>query len=151
MTDNRVFYTQVHGILHENSDGSHRQRIIRKCRKGEELDLVPEPTNPYDAGAVKICRKDGQQLGHWQADGRMAHDLSIGWTYKIIIDEIYSFPMEHRKSAGLGVKLRIEVLTMSHATEAWKHKAATAEPIRAAYTPAMSSKPKSWIRSIFGL
>ena len=110
----RVFFTQVHGILHANADGTRRQQIIRHCEPGEELVLLPEPTNPYDASAVKICRKNGQQLGYWQADGRMAHDLAIGWSYRVTIDEIYPFRDEPKKQ---GVKLRVEVLTMSRRTE----------------------------------
>jgi len=113
-TNNRVFFTQVHGILHKNSDGSSRQQIIRQCQPGEELVLVPEPTNAYDANAVKICRQNGQQLGYWQADGRLAHDLEIGWTYRVTIDEIYPFKDEPRRQ---GVRLRVEVLTMGRVTE----------------------------------
>ena len=111
---NRVFYAQVHGIYHKNDDGSSRQQIIKDCYEGEELRLVPEPNNPVDPNAVKICRKNGEQLGYWQGDGRMAHDLAIGWTYRITIDEIYKI-QDNRKR---GARLRVEVLTMSTKTEA---------------------------------
>jgi len=112
---NRIFYAQVHGINHKNDDGSSRQQIIKDCHEGEELVLVPEPDNPVDPDAVKICRKNGEQLGYWEGDGRMANDLAIGWTYKVTIDEIYKFKENVRKH---GVRLRVEVLTMSHKTEA---------------------------------
>jgi hypothetical protein len=118
-TGNRVFYTQVHGITHKNTDGSSRQKIIESCYEGEELVLVPEPDNQFDSGAVKICRKNGEQLGYWQGDGRMAQDLFIGWTYRTTIQEIYPFAENRRKH---GVKLRVEVLTMSKKTEARKIK-----------------------------
>ncbi len=114
----RQFFAQVHGINHKNGDGSSRQKIIADCREGEELDLIPEPTNRYDPEAVTICRKNGEQLGYWQA-GRMARDLAAGWTYRVTIDEIYAF-RENRKKHG--VRLRVEVLTMSRVTEARKQK-----------------------------
>ena len=120
---NRVFFQQVHGINYKNDDGSSRQAIIGHCCEGEELLLVPEPTNRFDANAVKVCRKNGEQLGYWPADGRMAHDLAIGWTYRVTIDEIYPF-VENRKKHG--VRLRVEVLTMSRKTEERKRPAAGA-------------------------
>ncbi len=110
----RHFFSQVHGITHKNDDGSRRQQVIRGCRVGEELVLVPEPDNRFDPGAVKICRKNGQQLGYWKGDGRMAHDLAIGWTFRVTIDEIYPFK-ENR--GRFGVRLRVDVLTMAHGRE----------------------------------
>jgi len=92
-SSNRVFYTQIHGINHKNADGSSRQKIIKDCYEAEEMVLVPEPDNPVDPDAVKICRKSGEQLGYWEGDGRMAHDLAIGWTYRVTIDG-YSYCRE---------------------------------------------------------
>jgi hypothetical protein len=127
VTKNRVFFQQVHGITHKNDDGSSRQEIIGHCHEGEELVLVPEPTNPYDPYAVKICRKTGERIGYWPADGRLAGDLESGWTYRVTIEEIYPFE-ENRKK--LGVRLRVEVLTMSRVTEARKRRQAGATASR---------------------
>jgi hypothetical protein len=124
---NRVFFQQVHGINYKNDDGSSRQAIIGHCCEGEELLLVPEPTNHFDPDAVKVCRKNGEQLGYWPADGRMANDLAIGWTYRLTIDEIYPFK-ENRKKHG--VRLRVEVLTMSRKTEERKKRAQAARGCR---------------------
>jgi hypothetical protein len=108
----REFRKQVHGIFHKNSDGTSRQRIIRDCSEGEELQLVPEPDNRVDPGAVKILRMNGEQIGYWPAEaGRVAGDLAIGWTYRVTIDEIYSMPEDENKR---GVRMRVEVLTMAH-------------------------------------
>lgn len=116
----RVFYMQVHGITHKNDDGTSRQQIIKRCRDGEEVLLVREPENRFDSGAIKICRKNGEQLGYWPADGgRTASDLARGWTYRATIDEVYRFEDNPRMR---GVKLRVEVLTMSRATEARSRK-----------------------------
>lgn len=124
----RQFFAQIHGITHKNDDGSSRQAIIKTCHEGEELVLVPEPTNRFDCGAVKICRKNGEQLGYWQA-GRMAGDLAAGWTYRVTIDEIYPFK-ENRRNHG--VRLLVEVLSMSRVTEARKLKreAKNAAPLK---------------------
>lgn len=144
----RIFYSQVHGMLHENKDGSRRQDIISRCRVGEELDLIPEPDNPFDSSAVKICRKNGEQIGYWQADGRMAHDLSIGWTYRVTIDEIYGFQRNDRKRPSEGVRLRVEVLTMSRRTE---ERRAKREPPHVEVPQPQEQKPKrSWWARLFG-
>lgn len=80
-----------------------------KCSLGEELKLVPEPTNPYDPNAIKVCRTNGEQLGYLPAEqaARFTHDIEIGWTYRATVDEIWH---ENRIA---GCKLRIGVITMS--------------------------------------
>jgi len=56
----------VAGVTHKNADGSNRQDIIIACSEGERLELVPEPDNPHskDRTAVKVCRRNGAQLGY---------------------------------------------------------------------------------------
>jgi hypothetical protein len=117
---NRLFYARVHGITHKNQDGTSRQKIIKSCSEGEELFLIPEPDNRFDAGAVKICRRDGEQLGYWSGDGRMAGDLAAGCTCRVTVYEICPFSKNRRKHS---VRLRVEVLTMSRKTEARRNKA----------------------------
>jgi len=114
----RHFYFQVHGIRHKNPHGSSRQDIIRRCGVGEELNLVPEPTNPYDSDAVKVCRKNGEQLGYIPSDWsfRMAHDMKIGWTYRVTVDEIWD------DGGTVGCKIRLGVITMSSRTTARRRK-----------------------------
>ena len=108
----RIFRKQVHGIFHENADGTRRQKIIRDCSEGEELQLVPEPDNPVDPDAVKICRMNGEQIGYWPAeDGEMIEQLRRGWCFRVTIDEIYPMPEGHGKH---GICMRVEVLTMAH-------------------------------------
>jgi hypothetical protein len=60
-----VFFAKVHGVSFKNDDGSSRQKIISRCKVGEELEIIPEPTNRHDHGAMKVCRKNGEQLGYW--------------------------------------------------------------------------------------
>ncbi|HEV2382685.1 MAG TPA: HIRAN domain-containing protein [Terriglobia bacterium] len=123
---NRLFYKKLAGITFKNQDGSSRQKVIQHCRVGEELVLVLEPTNPYDADAIKVCRANGEQLGYWPADGRMADSLRTGWTYRATVDRLYPFVDDYgRRKPGVGVVLQVEVLTMSRRTEERKKKAKT--------------------------
>lgn len=105
----RVFYKHVVGINLSNQDGTSRQEVISCRRKREELRLVPEPDNPHDPDAVKVCCKNGQQIGYLPPDnGRMAHDLATGWTFHTTVHDIYPFEENPQKH---GVLLRVEVLT----------------------------------------
>lgn len=58
-----VIKTEVVGVTFNNPDGRSRQRILKKCRRGETLLLRPQPIkgHPY---AVAVCRRNGQQIGH---------------------------------------------------------------------------------------
>jgi HIRAN domain len=51
------------GVTHENSDGTDRQKVIQKCGLFENLALEHQDDNPHDSNAVRVCRKNGQQLG----------------------------------------------------------------------------------------
>ena len=105
----RVFYKHVFEINLKNPDGTSRQEIIRRCNRGEELLLVPEPDNRHGPDAVKVCRKNEQQIGYLPTDnGRMAHDLATGWAFRTTIDQIYPFEDNPQKH---GVRLCMQVLT----------------------------------------
>jgi hypothetical protein len=52
--DNSII-AYVIGVTYANADGSSRQEIIGNCRKGDELILLREPSNPYDTNAIKVC------------------------------------------------------------------------------------------------
>ena len=52
--DNSII-AYVIGVTYANADGSSRQEIIGNCRKGDELILLREPSNPYDIDAIKVC------------------------------------------------------------------------------------------------
>lgn len=60
----REFETNVVGISFPNPDGSSREKIVSKCRRGQELFLEHEPDNLYDKNAVKILNHKEQQLGY---------------------------------------------------------------------------------------
>jgi HIRAN domain len=73
-----VFTTQVQGIYHDNADGLSRQEIISRCHVREEVFRVPEPDNPKDPEAVKVCRKNGEQIGYWRGYSDLAYRIRIG-------------------------------------------------------------------------
>jgi hypothetical protein len=56
--------TRIVGVSCANDDGTDRQRIIRNCRAGEELTLMREPQNPVHINAVRVQRRNGEQLGY---------------------------------------------------------------------------------------
>jgi hypothetical protein len=111
---------KANGLAHASI---HQLRAVLTL-PGYFLVLVPEPTNKFDPGAVKICRRNGEQIG---GDGRMANDLAIGWTYRLTIDQICPF---HENPKNHGVRLRVEVLTMSRKTEERKQKDSDLHPAK---------------------
>ena len=60
----KIFKTKVAGVTHKNSDGTERQKIIKKCKTGENLLLIREPNNPYDKSAISVHRESGEQIGY---------------------------------------------------------------------------------------
>jgi HIRAN domain len=107
-----VFFAKVHGVSYKNDDGSSRQKIISRCKVGEELDIIPEPTNRHDPGAMKVCRKNGEQLGYWHAGGRMPSAITPnapnpqGTSWRVTIKNIYPVIAEPGMK---GVNVRVEI------------------------------------------
>lgn len=107
-----LFFEKVHGVTFNNDDGSSRQRAISRCKVGEELEIIPEPTNQYQSGAMKVCRKNGEQLGYWPAGGRMPASVAPNRenrqraSWRVTIESIYRLRSELRL---LGVNVRVEI------------------------------------------
>ena len=73
------FKTSIVGVTKQNSDGSDRQALLAHCRPGTALQLVREPSNPYDQWAVAVYNGAGQQLGYLPAgDRRLADHMDMG-------------------------------------------------------------------------
>ena len=97
------------GYSTRTEDGTSRQEIIQSCFGGEDIDFVIEPDNPVDKSAVRISRKNGDQLGYWPADeGQMVGDLATGRILEAKIDEIYEF---QDKPGKYGARVRVGVLS----------------------------------------
>jgi HIRAN domain len=54
----------VSGLNLTGRCGTHRQKIIAKCRRGEPIFLVRQPNNPHDSNAVILYRQDGTDIGY---------------------------------------------------------------------------------------
>jgi hypothetical protein len=60
--------TKVMGVRYANPDGSERQTIIAKCKKGDKLLLMPDPLNRYNKDVVKIQTLEEKTIGYLDAD-----------------------------------------------------------------------------------
>jgi len=66
----QTFVVRLRGGSYENIDGTRRQDLITKCKKGDPLILKPEPENPHDRHAVAVLNSENQQLGYLPSDAR---------------------------------------------------------------------------------
>lgn len=60
-----MYESKVVGVSKDNADGTSRQKIIlNEVEENERLFLEPEPSNPHDAGAIKVLSKFRNQIGY---------------------------------------------------------------------------------------
>ncbi|MBU2591430.1 MAG: hypothetical protein KKC21_05360 [Nitrospinae bacterium] len=59
----RTFRTKVAGVTHNNSDGTSRQDILRKCTNGEYILLQRDYDNAFDEYAITVLRETKEQIG----------------------------------------------------------------------------------------
>lgn len=74
----RSFVLAVHGESYVNDDGSSRQAILRRCKSGEAISLIPQPDNPFDNLAVRVCRQNGEQIGFLPAGHGLTKRIEQG-------------------------------------------------------------------------
>jgi len=100
----RHFYTKVAGVTFLNPDGKSRQKIIKKCRLGEELRLIPEPTNPHDPNAVAIYRQNNSQIGYLSADlaSEIKRKLDSDWCITSFVTRLTG---GGRRSRGVNIAI----------------------------------------------
>jgi hypothetical protein len=81
---------QVAGLSHLNSDGTSRQNYLRMCKVNEYMMLVRDGRNPYDPHAIKICNKNGQQIGFipQSLTAEFASRIDRGEKYSVSIVQI---------------------------------------------------------------
>ena len=74
----RPIRTKIVGVTHRNSDGSSRQKILKRMQEeyyeGDLLYLEAEPENPYDENAIKVMNAEDEQIGYLNRD--LAKDLT---------------------------------------------------------------------------
>jgi hypothetical protein len=63
----KQFFNNLAGATHRNADRTSRVRIIGETDPGDELELVPDSENRYDANAIGVFNQLGEQLGFLQA------------------------------------------------------------------------------------
>lgn len=98
------FYSKVRGVTHENPDGSSRQEIIKRCRIGELLELVPEPDNPVDKNALALRRNTREQVGYVSAEiaKELSGDISRGTCWFAMVTGLTG---NYRTRHGLNIAL----------------------------------------------
>lgn len=72
--DGQWFYGKVAGVTWPNPDGSSRQEIAATLVERDELSLMAEPENAFDANAIAVHSPDGDQVGY--LEGRLARELT---------------------------------------------------------------------------
>jgi len=89
------YFLNVAGASFNNDDGSERQKIISRCKVGDELLLIREPNNRFDPGAIKVTRLKGQQIGYLPASvtchgdsSGLASQIDTGMNYRCRIADI---------------------------------------------------------------
>jgi hypothetical protein len=92
----KIFNTKVVGVTHKNPDGTERQKIIKKCKNGERVNLIRQPDNPYDKWAVGVFRQSGEQIGwidkYVCGPDRLAEHLDFNGEVKAKIIKIIGGP-----------------------------------------------------------
>ena len=73
--------TKIRGVSYKNPDGTDRQKIIKKCKKGEEVHLVREPDNPHDAACIAVFQMTGEQIGYIGKNIAFRHPAFKDLTY----------------------------------------------------------------------
>jgi hypothetical protein len=112
----RTILTDVEGVFNTNSNGSSRQKIIRRsCQVGDALSLIREVKNPMDRYAVQVRRciagkpgnpRIGEQLGYLSAE--LAQDLAPHMDFgSVILAKIVELTGDP-SDGHVGVKIQIE-------------------------------------------
>jgi len=55
----RLITTKIVGVTFEG-----RQEVVARLQQGDLVWLEPEPDNPYDHNAIRVCRSNGEQIGY---------------------------------------------------------------------------------------
>ena len=105
----RSFHTKVVGVTFQNDDGSSRQRILKRCRKGEHLVLVNTPI-PEDRNAVAVRRAStGEQLGYLSRElaAEIAPKLRRGVRITAEIASLTGGGLIFKRTRGCNIKITI--------------------------------------------
>jgi hypothetical protein len=90
MEKSREFFSKLAGVTHKY-DGVDPQRLLQRCKSGQELKLVRDPDNQYDKNAIKVCLLTGEQLGWIDKDVAardLAKEIDRGDRIKVVISDV---------------------------------------------------------------
>lgn len=64
-----------------------RKRFVSKLNKGDKLNIIREPDNPYDNRAIKVVDEDGNQIGYFAKDWSCiyASKIDLGFKYSLTV------------------------------------------------------------------
>lgn len=84
----RKFY--VSGVRHVAKCGGKNCNCMEIVSVGDEIDLVPETSNPVDRYAVALYAKNGEKIGFVPAyySEQVAHRLNLGMSYQCEVLEV---------------------------------------------------------------
>lgn len=99
----RRFFTKIAGVTFEG-----RQQIIARCSAGEKLRLVRDPSNPFDKGAIKVVRLNGEQLGFIPAHVSRGGDSS-GLAFQLDRGHEYQCRIKDVTGGGAGLSLGVNI------------------------------------------
>jgi hypothetical protein len=94
----KTFYTRVAGVTFTNANGSDRQAVVSRCRAGDRVRFVREPDNPRDPFAVKVVRRNGEQVGYLPSEV-VGNRQGVGWCVARGMDAGYEYMA---RVAGVG-------------------------------------------------
>jgi hypothetical protein len=124
MDDSIIAY--VEGVTYANQDGTRRQEIIGKCKKGDELILLREPGNPFDINTIKVCtlkkrgflsrllrrKPDLSQLGYLSkyVASRIAPLMDEGMLVEVVVNDIEQSEKVETTQSGTMIEMIHECL-----------------------------------------
>lgn len=85
------FSTGVMGEFYDNTDGTSRQKILKRCKPGQQLHLICDIENPKHGKAVLVTTTAGQGIGYlpWDLAEVVAPEMMVdGWLYRVTLDEV---------------------------------------------------------------
>jgi hypothetical protein len=87
----RHYSVELRGVTEQNADGADRQKILRACTVGEELELEAPSSNRNGAEPLKILRKSGEQLGFVTPHTEVANKLGEGRKFRVKLAKLYPY------------------------------------------------------------
>lgn len=102
------FRLAARGERYDNADGTSRQDEMRRCARGERVNLIREPSNEYDPAAVAIFSCRGVQLGYLAAEHAswIGSKIDRGYDVRAVVERVKG---AHLEGATLGLVILINM------------------------------------------